>query len=232
MTRIIGRIALVLGSLALCPLRVAGQQVFPVNEEPRHRLMSETGAVQVLDIRILPGDTTFFHRHATPIAYILFDRVSTDAQELGEGWRGPRYDYGQLGVVNVSADYGRNPVTHRVTNVGDRLFHLLAITNSGAGRTVLSPEPGELPGSVEVNNPWYRISRVTLADGGVTGWHTSPETVVAVLAGTGRVRVLYEDQWSESLSRLGDHALVGGGAAYRLENVGPSLIEVILVQTR
>ena len=42
----------------------------PVYEEPRHRQVFKSGTTRILELIVLPGDTSLFHSHEDPIAYI------------------------------------------------------------------------------------------------------------------------------------------------------------------
>lgn len=66
------------------PITLAAQTIVPVHEEPRHRVVLETAGFRVLDIQIPPGDTTLFHRHSTPIAYVSIGVSPVNIQPL---WR-------------------------------------------------------------------------------------------------------------------------------------------------
>ena len=120
------------------------QQVVPVAEEPMHRLMLDTETFQVLDPLVLPGDTTLFHLHDVPIHYVMISPSPANAQVLGQPWP-------EAGIVEPlsreigdgwwTLEYGAHPVVHRVTNIGDRPFRLIAVTNRTKG------EPGEALGT-------------------------------------------------------------------------------------
>jgi hypothetical protein len=211
---------------------LSAQVAVPIDEEPRHRPMAEMESVQVLDIRIPPGDTTRFHHHDKAVVYVAYDRRSIRVQVLGDDWGEPNHEVGDSGDVTVDVDYVDSPVSHRVTNIGDRLFHLVAVLNTRAAGQRPVPDPGALPGELETDNDWLRVSRLGLVEGGGTEWATSNAPVVVTLSRVGRVRVDLEDGWSESLSRFGDFALVEPSVRFRLESPAPGGAEVVLVQVR
>ena len=69
------------------------------------------------------------------------------------------------GAAEVDSSYAATPLTHRVTNVGNGLFRLLAISVKDNAPVV---HAGELPGRLEATSSWFRWSRVELAAGQAT----------------------------------------------------------------
>jgi hypothetical protein len=89
-------------------------QVVPVHEEPRHRLVFDSPVARVLDIQIPPGDTTLFHTHSNPILYVNMSSSQTRGQTLGQEWSGgdaaarpaPRPPTGTGGVTTETPGVG------------------------------------------------------------------------------------------------------------------------------
>lgn len=88
-----------------------------VYQEPRHRLVLEDEELKLLDVQILPGDTTLNHTHDSPILYTYLN--------LGNG--------PVNGRVSANVDYATESYTHNVTNDGDELFRIIALAHYGAG---------------------------------------------------------------------------------------------------
>ena len=116
--------------------------VVSIEKEPRHRPVYREGYVRILDVQIPPGDVTLFHTHDTAILYVPISISPTDTQILGKEWLGvgPNDTSRFTGqVVATDTSYASRPLTHRVKNVGGRLFRLIAITNAAT-----NPPPGAL----------------------------------------------------------------------------------------
>src|SRR5688572_5399266 len=159
--------------------RVLAQAPVPMHEEPRHRLLLTHEQVRVMDVKIRPGDTTLFHIHDVPALYVAVSAAPVDIQLLDGKWGGthPAADPGRKpGDVNVDTSYVRQPITHRVTNVGSRLFNLIAITNSRTSPA--DAGPAELPGSLELQSRWFTQSRVRLSAGAARQWHSHPSPTI------------------------------------------------------
>lgn len=194
-----------------------GQRVVIVHEEPRHRLIVDDGDVKVLDVQILPGDTTLPHRHESPIMYTF---VSS-----GDGPAGGR--------VSARTDYLDEPLTHRVTNEGPHLFRIIAIAHYGEGEeAVESGRPDGVEKEPQLENRWFRSYRFELAPGEVTPVHRHRNPVVIVQATEGKAEVLREDGFGSQLHGLGEWAWREARGTYRLRNAGDEPVAVVVNEAR
>lgn len=195
----------------------------PIVEEPRHRLASEREFAQVLDVQILGSDTTFFHIHERPIAYACVSGSAMATQPLGGEWSPPGSPC-DPGFTFSNPEYADQPLTHRVANTGVDLFHLIAVQNL-RDRSELAPLGAGVPGTVGVDNDWFRGSTIALGPGEVVAEHRHDVPTLMILAwggavasvsSTGRTNMLMEPgawAWFEP----GTHYITGpDGLALRL----------------
>ena len=210
--------------------------VVPVHQEPRHRMVFESHGVRILDVQIPPGDTTLFHTHSDPILYVTMSGATTRAQTLGGEWNGapapgpaasgpftlaPSSPPGRMMSVTI---YAERPLTHRVSNVGDTLFRLIATTNASPGDDSTGPSPG-FTGTPEITNRWFRGYRVIAnGDAGSEHRHANPVNVVLV---SGRASATI-GKATRTLDQLGQFAFVEPDVPHRLASVGgeAQLVEV------
>jgi hypothetical protein len=210
--------------------RLAAQAPVPMHEEPRHRLVLTHQQVRVMDVQIRPGDTTLFHVHDLPGLYVAVSVAPVDIQLLHGPWNGalPTDDPGRIaGGVNVDTSYVRQPVTHRVTNVGSQLFNLIAITSSS-----LSPrDPGspELPGMLELTTRWFWQSRVYLTPDATPRRYSAPSPTIVVQPLPGAATVVLESGDRHALNTPGSWALVPAGTRYQLTTSTAATLTVVLV---
>ena len=56
----------------------------PVHEEPHHREVFQHGTTRILDLRVPPGDLSWFHSHDWPVLYMTLgtSRVRTQQARL------------------------------------------------------------------------------------------------------------------------------------------------------
>ena len=80
-------------------------RVVPVYEEPRHRQVFRSGTTRILELIVLPGDTSLFHSHEDPIVYINLSSGALRTQELGKDWSQP----GGRGGARGAAPPARRP---------------------------------------------------------------------------------------------------------------------------
>ncbi len=190
------------------------QQAVPVQEEPRHHLVFNDDVAFILDVQIPPGDTTLYHTHADPIFYVSIGTSRTRSQVMGRDWVGPGAGpVSSPGRVFSNIRYADRPVTHRVNNVGDGLFRLIAVINRGHGpaadSAARSPRPATVPPSgfdVEIDNHWFRSFRGTLEPGASSTLHRHALPVVTVQVADG-AWVFQKADAEHSLKNPGDAPL-------------------------
>ncbi|MEO8413427.1 MAG: hypothetical protein ABI472_07190 [Ginsengibacter sp.] len=96
----------------------------PVREEPRHKTVLENAYVRLLDVHIKPGDTTLYHIHAAPSVIVHITKSIIGSQVMGNTVTPP----GEVlpGQTRFMA-YDKSPITHRVYNAGQNVFHVMDI---------------------------------------------------------------------------------------------------------
>ena len=100
--------------------------VVPVGylSEPRHRWVLENQYVRVFDVRIPPGETTTFHRHAFDQVSIFVSGGLVSSQTDGQPWGKPETIKPR--GVSFAADTEK-PITHRVRNDGKSEYHVILV---------------------------------------------------------------------------------------------------------
>lgn len=209
------------------------QAPVPVEREPRHHPVFHEGAVRILDVQIPPGDVTLYHTHDEAILYVPISTPPTDIQILGQDWLGVRpTDPSRFTGLVVASDtsYVTTPLTHRVKNVGDKLFRLIAITNDAP------PAAGPrnpLPGSEVLASRWYTAAQLTLAAGANSNWQTAAAAMVVVQPGEGETRVERDaNQAPTALERPGAWVWIPKATRYRISNAGLGAASVVIVEPR
>ncbi len=91
-----------------------------VSEEPRHVPVLGNKYVRLLDVRLLPGDTTMFHIHSTPSVFVPFTNTSIASQTKEKGWVTEQLVAGKAWYRSFTPD----SLIHRVANVDSTPFHV------------------------------------------------------------------------------------------------------------
>lgn len=223
-----------------------GQEAVPIAREPRHQVVYESGTTRVQDVQIPRGDTTLYHIHDTAILYVPISRSQTRSQVLGQDWSGgesaapvarsataplsARRALGGSGRVSSIISYVDEPVAHRVHNVGDTLFRLIAVSNLSKGSDTVADDVSGLAGRPEVLNRYYRVHRVTLGPGQATAAHRHATPVVIVQQTAGRAGV--EGPAPTELAAPGAFAFHDDSGPHVLRNIGGAPVDLIEVELR
>lgn len=234
--------ALVVSLLVAVPLGARQEEkVVPVHEEPRHRLVFDSSDTKILDVQIPPGDTTLFHTHSTPILYVPMSAGRTRSQALGREWSGggatAARDPSPVAPaaeppgrrVNSVTSYAKQPLTHRVNNVGQTLFRLIGITNASAGDPSTAPS-ADFTDKPELDNPWFRAYRLALTtEPTAEHRHANP---VAVVVMNGQASVT--GATLVSLPPRGAYVFLEAGKPHTMRAVGgpAEIVEVEIRQPR
>jgi len=114
------------------------QTVVPVKDEPRHHNVFENSFVRLLDVRIKPGDTSLFHKHATPSVFIVLHPVKTGSEVKMEEQKATALA-SQDPSITFEGFY-KSPRIHRVWNADTAQFHVMDIEIlSKGGHSVSAP---------------------------------------------------------------------------------------------
>lgn len=105
--------------ISCLPLRAQ----MPVSKEPRHKVVFENSKVRVLNVTLPPGDTTFYHIHSTPSAFIFFTRTNTASQLINQQ---PTSGYSVAGNIFFEDLYTHKRI-HRVWNIDTATFHVMDV---------------------------------------------------------------------------------------------------------
>ena len=232
-----------------------GEQVVPVYHEPHHRQLFAKGTTRILEGSVPPGDTSWYHVHAEPVLYLTLSASAQRTQVLGEDWgrgrgegaapggapagrgappagRGapPPLTPGAVTTIRPTSttSYYDQPITHRISNGGDRLFRFMVVTNAAAGDDTDADHGFQ--GKAELANRWFRAYRITLAPGQSTPSHKHTTESVIVQVSDGQGVAAGPMTWE--LAEQGRWAWFDAGTAHEIKNTGSVPLEVIEVDVR
>jgi hypothetical protein len=134
-------------------------------EEPSHQLVFVDGPVRVLDVRIVPGVTSEFHKHRFATTYVIIQDALVAQQYWDGEWSasGPR-DYRDPGATMDRSNYVEDPSYHRVRNEDQRAFHVVAVINERSVDQAAATS-NRVANDKAIDNGWFREHRVELAPG-------------------------------------------------------------------
>jgi len=222
-------------------------RVVPVYEEPRHRQVFRSGTTRILELIVLPGDTSLFHSHEDPIVYINLSSGALRTQELGKDWsqpggRGARAGGAAPAVVPAvptaaapavrvtsTTSYAQAPATHRISNTGTGTVHALVVVNQTKGTDATTPKDAGFEGTPELTNTWFRVYRFDLPPG-QTGTHT--HKTPAFLAQTSDGTAVAQGARLRALNQKGDWAFFDAGTPHEIRNTSTGSVEFVEIEVR
>ncbi len=98
---------------------IFSQKIVPVKEEPRHVPVLTNKYIRVIDAEIEDGDSSLFHVHETPSAFIFLTDVMYDNQILNGNWQKINSKKG----FSWYSSYETGGVTHRVVAPKGQRIH-------------------------------------------------------------------------------------------------------------
>lgn len=101
-------------------LSVTATSQVQVSKEPRHVPVLQNKYIRLLDVRLPPDDTTFYHIHSTPSLFIILTNTWTASQEKGDEWTRSESVAGNVWYRSFQPD----SLIHRVANIDSVVFHV------------------------------------------------------------------------------------------------------------
>jgi hypothetical protein len=95
------------------------QKILPVFQEPRHNPVLFNKYLRVIEAQIENSDSSLFHVHAAPSAFVFLTDVMYDNQVLNQGWTKATSKKGQ----SWYSSFAGGPSTHRVAAPANGRIH-------------------------------------------------------------------------------------------------------------
>lgn len=154
---------------------VAQEAAVPVGQEPLHKLVLKNDYVEVLHVTIPPGQSTRLHTHSHDGVAVRLTESTVSSDVPGRERAEPQ----RVRPGDVSAQaYARQPLTHRVHNVGTTPFEVIDLEllkrPDGPPTAPVAPPAAE--------NESARVYRWALAPGASTPEHTHERPYVVIAA--------------------------------------------------
>jgi hypothetical protein len=149
-------------TVATLPLSLpAGAQdtYVPLSEEPGHVQMLINDVVRAVYLVVPPGESTLYHEHTTDIATVTLEGTELENQIWMQE---PTVTQRNAGRVAFSG-YGAEPYIHRVGNVGDGTFRIVAVEIFSPPDPEFAGAGGrQMPYELALENDRVRIWRIAL----------------------------------------------------------------------
>jgi hypothetical protein len=203
---------------------------FEMWEEPSHQLVFVEGLARILDVRIVPGATSDFHKHRFATLYVIIQDALVANQYWEDEWSAsaPR-EYRDPGVTVDNAGYVEKPYYHRVRNEDQRAFHVVAIINERSATDLAAAANDD---STIIDNRWFGEHRVRVAAGADSDVLEFPNDLVLVQYAAGSSHILENGV---------AHGYKGAPAAFswhpaesefRIANRSNTVMEFVLIEVK
>jgi hypothetical protein len=201
-------------------------------EEPSHQLVFVDGPARVLDVRIVPGVTSDFHKHRFATTYVIIQDALVANQFWDDEWSasGPR-DYRDPGATVDNSGYVEKPYYHRVRNEDQRTLHLVAVINERSEKDA-SATPDNTGDDGAIDNGWFREHRVQLAAGSNSDTLKFANDIVLIQPVAGSSHVIENGiahSFKNSPAAFSWHR---AGFEFQIANSGEKDLEFVLIEVR
>lgn len=206
-------------SLALAVPLCAGELVYPVLQEPRHKPVFHNDSIDVYDARLEPGEESAYHVHSRDqLGIVMRSTVSTN-QVLGSSRVEGRSVRGSISYIphSVLGNY-----THRVRVNRDGGFRVIGIEfarSAGLGATRITA----LPDQARFEFPQGAITRIAIPAG--ESREIGGALIVPMSAGTLR-KAADGERWKFA---EGDVRWIGGMPAAAWSNESAAEVSLLLL---
>jgi quercetin dioxygenase-like cupin family protein len=194
---------------------VAPPAAVPVDQEPMHRLVLKNEYVEVLHVTIPAGQSTQWHTHSHDGVAVRLTEATVSSDLPGKGATESRPV--RPGDVSVAA-YAKQPLTHRVNNVGPTPFEVIDV------EILKRPDGPPAPpiATPAVENASARVYTWAIAPGASTPQHTHERPYLIVAASPMQLAMKSPDGASmEHPLEPGDFHWVDRKVTHVLANRGP-----------
>ncbi len=201
----------------------------PVSKEPRHHPVFENDRVRILNVLLLPGDTTQYHVHSTPSVFIPFTKTYTGSQRINGQ---PEYSTSVAGKVWYEDLSEPHIKVHRVWNLDTSVFHVMDIELlSKDADFIVNPQP--IPyAQLQIDTPWARVYKVRLAKNENLNIRDQVSDFVLVAIDNAELTVLENSKKTEAFIEPGKYYWINANDKFSAINKGNIPAEFVLILIR
>ncbi len=205
---------------------------FEMWEEPSHQLVFVDGPARVLDVRIVPGVTSDFHKHRFATTSVVIQDALVANQFWEDEWSAsaPR-DYREPGATVDNSGYVDKPYYHRVRNEDKRTFHVVAVINERLATEL----PAAIHGAGDdgaIDNAWFREHRIRVARGANRDTLKFANDVALIQPDAGPSHIIENNVAHSFKGSPAAFSWHQAGSEFEIANRSEEALEFILVEVR
>jgi hypothetical protein len=199
----------------------------PTAKAPFHLPAFQNDYVTLFNVHIPPGRDTGYHVHTLDILTVVVEDADTTRQNPGSP--PSAVTHAPRGRLNFSA-FGKQPQTHKVTNVGSTPLHLIALEfMSPQSRRFAPSSRADVPGyAMIMDNERLRAWRLALEPGQSVAAVTQQAPGIRVIVDGGEFGEMVPGQPERAMApKLGDFFWQEPGVTRAIRNTGTSRIDLV-----
>ena len=227
----------VLIAAACTVVLVAGAQEeappVPVDQAPYHLPVFSNEYVTLLKIEIPPQRTSGYHTHSRDSVSVNIEPADMVNQDLGQSDTAPS-QRAERGRATFTA-YGKQPRTHKASNVGTTPFHNISIIFKAPGPGGFTPSSrSEAPGYASIlENERVRGWRLSLAPGQSAPSITQRAPGLRVVVSGGEIIEAVPGRPDRAMHlEVGEFYWQDPGITREVRNTGPTRVELVELELK
>ncbi len=201
-------------------------------EEPSHQLVYVDGPARVLDVRIVAGVTSEFHKHRFATTFVIIQDALVANQFWDGEWStsGPRA-YRKAGGTVDNSSYVESPYYHRVRNEDQRTFHLVAVINERSATGATTATDGAVNDGA-IDNRWFREYRIQVSRGANSDTQKFASDLVLIQPVAGLSHIIEDGVAHSHKSAPAAFSWHKAGSKFQIANRSEEDLEFILIEVK
>ncbi|ULQ51313.1 hypothetical protein [Flavihumibacter fluvii] len=198
-----------------------------VHEEPRHHPVFQNKQIRILNVLILPGDTSQYHIHTTPSLFIRISSTTTGSQLQGGKASTGKSIAGTILFENLAFP---NTRTHRVWNADKDTFNVMDVELL-SNDTGFVQNPLTLPElKLELDTGWVRAYRLTLFKGKEFMLRNKKQSFILVSPNAATIQTKQSGKSQYQTLVPGSFIDIKRRHSFTLKNVTDNTVQFILLE--
>jgi hypothetical protein len=204
----------------------------PTAKAPFHVPAFQNDYVTLLNVYIPSGRNTGYHAHTLDMLTVIVEDADTTGQNPGSPPNPVAHP--PRGRLNFSA-YSKQPQTHKVTNVGNTPFHIVALEFMSPRSGGFTPSSrADVTGyALIMDNERLRAWRLALEPGQSVAAVTQQAPGIRVVVDGGELVEIVPGQPERAMApKLGEFFWQEQGATRAIRNTGTSRVDLVEIELK
>ena len=201
----------------------------PVSKEPRHHVVFENDRIRILNVLLPPGDTTQYHVHSTPSAFISLTKTHTASQNISKQ---PVESISATGNVWFENLNPPNIKIHRVWNIDTSTFHVMDVELLGkdSGFSTLPLAAQHL--HLSIDTPWVRSYAMRLEKNEQVSIKEQQSGFILVAINEAGIELSQNSAESKAIVKAGSFYIIKANDKFSVTNLSNTSANFVLLEIK